>query len=54
MRGNPHNLATGSGIGLQAYLLGTVDFEAALLLQRRLHFDIAGDRSQAARESATS
>ncbi len=33
---------------LQAYLLGTVDFEAALLLQRRLHYDIAGDRDQAA------
>src|SRR3989442_4146069 len=48
MGGNPDNLATGSGIGLQAYLLGTVDFEAALALQRRLHFDVAGDRSQAA------
>jgi lipoyl(octanoyl) transferase len=34
--------------GLQAYLLGTVDFAAALRLQRRLHFDVSGDRSQAA------
>jgi lipoyl(octanoyl) transferase len=33
---------------LQAYLLGTVDFEAALLLQRRLVYDVSGDRSQAA------
>src|SRR5262245_5598553 len=33
---------------LHAYLLGTVDFEAALTLQRRLHYDIGGDRGQAA------
>jgi lipoyl(octanoyl) transferase len=33
---------------LQAYLLGSVEFEAFLRLQRRLQFDIAGDRSQAA------
>lgn len=33
---------------LQVYLLGTVDFEALLRLQRRLHYEIAGDRSQAA------
>ncbi len=33
---------------LQVYLLGSVDFEAALRLQRRLHFEISGDRSQAA------
>ncbi len=33
---------------LQVYLLGTVDFEAALLLQKRLLYDISGDRSQAA------
>lgn len=33
---------------LQAYLLGTVDFEAALALQRRLHFEVTGDRATAA------
>jgi lipoyl(octanoyl) transferase len=33
---------------LRAYLLGAVDFEAALLLQRRLAFEIAGDRTGAA------
>lgn len=33
---------------LQAYLLGQVDFDAVLRLQRRLHFDVTGDRSQAA------
>lgn len=36
------------GATLQAYLLGTVDFETALALQRRLHYDIGGDRRQAA------
>lgn len=33
---------------LQVYLLGLVDFEAALALQQRLVFDIAGNRSAAA------
>jgi lipoyl(octanoyl) transferase len=33
---------------LQAYLLGAVDFETALRFQRRLHFDVTGDRSSAA------
>lgn len=33
--------------GLQAYLLGTVDFEAALAFQRRLVYQVAGERSQA-------
>jgi lipoyl(octanoyl) transferase len=33
---------------LHAYLLGAVDFETALTLQRRLHFDVSGDRDQAA------
>ena len=33
---------------LQVYLLGTVDFEAALMLQKRLLYDISGDRGQAA------
>jgi lipoyl(octanoyl) transferase len=33
---------------LQVYLLGTVDFEAALALQRRLAYEVAGDRDRAA------
>jgi lipoyl(octanoyl) transferase len=33
---------------LQAYLLGLVDFEAALTLQRRLVYQVSGDRSAAA------
>lgn len=33
---------------LQVYMLGRVDFEAIQRLQRRLHFDITGDRTQAA------
>ncbi len=48
MRGNQPKTPTGHPTALQAYLLGPVDFEAALLLQRRLHYDIAGDRGQAA------
>src|SRR5262245_5936839 len=48
MRGDHHYSVNGTGLALQAYLLGTVEFETALLLQRRLHFDVAGDRNQAA------
>jgi lipoyl(octanoyl) transferase len=33
---------------LQVYLLGTVDFDAALALQRRLAYEVAGDRTRAA------
>lgn len=33
---------------LQAYLLGAVDFESTLLLQRRLHYDVTGNRDRAA------
>jgi lipoyl(octanoyl) transferase len=33
---------------LQVYLLGCVDFETLQRLQRRLHFDITGDRRHAA------
>src|SRR5438105_5903882 len=33
---------------LQVYLLGTVDFEALLRCQRRLHYEISGDRDLAA------
>ncbi len=33
---------------LQAYLLSNVDFDSALLLQRRLHYDVTGHRDRAA------
>lgn len=33
---------------LSIYLLGCVDFESALTLQQRLHYEVTGDRSQAA------
>src|SRR5262245_15396510 len=33
---------------LQVYLLGPVDFDAALTLQRRLAYEVGGDRRQAA------
>ena len=33
---------------LQAYLLGTVDFDSILLLQRRLVYDVSGQRDRAA------
>lgn len=36
------------GRALRAYLLPSLDFEKALLLQRRLHFDVAGDPASAA------
>jgi lipoyl(octanoyl) transferase len=32
---------------LQVYLLGEVELDAVLRLQRRLHFEVTGDRSQA-------
>jgi lipoyl(octanoyl) transferase len=32
---------------VRAYLLGTLDFETALALQRRLVYEVSGDRSQA-------
>ena len=32
---------------LQVYLLGMLDFESALRFQRRLQYDVSGDRSQA-------
>jgi lipoyl(octanoyl) transferase len=37
-----------SGAVLQAYLLGTVEFEAALALQRQLVYHVTGDRDRAA------
>src|SRR3984893_12938372 len=36
------------GPGLQVYLLGAVEFDAALAFQRRLAYDVAGDRRRAA------
>ena len=48
MRGNEAKTQAGHAAALQAYLLSAVDFEAALALQRRLHYDVVGDRSQAA------
>ena len=39
------SVATAANPVLQVYLLGSLDFEAALAFQRRLVFDIAGDRS---------
>src|SRR5438874_2904995 len=44
----PAAVADTADPSLQAYLLGSVDFEAALALQHRLVFDIAGNRSAAA------
>jgi lipoyl(octanoyl) transferase len=38
----------GPPTALQVYLLGTVDFEALLRFQRRLHYEISGDPAQAA------
>jgi lipoyl(octanoyl) transferase len=40
-------LAVAPDLTLQAYLLGSVEFEAALALQRRLAFQVSGDRSGA-------
>ena len=36
-----------AGPTLQVYMLGAVEFEAALAFQRRLAYDIAGDRTRA-------
>ena len=47
MSAEPSNGAKTESV-LQAYLLGSLDFDAALRLQRRLHFEITGDRRQAA------
>ncbi len=41
-------LTTDTDTVLHIYLLGMVDFEAALVLQRRLHYDVSGNRSQGA------
>src|SRR5262245_50355018 len=39
--------ATAVDTALQVYLLGSVDFEAALRFQRRLLYDVSGAREQA-------
>lgn len=44
----PRSCCTAADPVLLAYLLGSVDFEAALGLQRQLVYYITGDRSQAA------
>lgn len=45
----PENLPTDpQGPALSAYLLGQIGFDDLLQFQRRLHFDITGDRDQAA------
>jgi lipoyl(octanoyl) transferase len=41
------SLASPELTGLQVYLLDLVDFDAMLALQRRLVFDVSGDREQA-------
>ncbi len=38
---------TSVSAALQVYLLGQLDFEAALRFQRRLHYEVSGDRGQA-------
>ena len=40
--------AENDATALQVYMLGTVDFDALLRFQRRLHYEIAGQRNQAA------
>jgi lipoyl(octanoyl) transferase len=44
----PPTTESAAGAALQAYLLGAVEFEAALALQRHLAYHVAGDRSGAA------
>src|SRR5262245_11387297 len=39
---------TATDVALQAYLLGTVEFEAALALQRRLVYQVSGEPGSAA------
>lgn len=45
---DPHPERHPSGRALNAYLLGTVEFADALALQRRLVYDIGGDRDSGA------
>jgi lipoyl(octanoyl) transferase len=50
MEAEPHlcSVRTAADPVLQVYMLGSVDFDAALALQRRLVFETAGNRSAAA------
>lgn len=48
INGMPTAAATDKDMVLEAYLLGTVDFDAALVLQRRLVYQVAGERRQGA------
>jgi lipoyl(octanoyl) transferase len=45
---SPQPVAAAADVALQAYLLGSVDFEAALAFQRRLVYHVSGDRDSAA------
>jgi lipoyl(octanoyl) transferase len=45
---NPASPAATADLALQVYLLGMVDFDAALALQRLLVYQVAGDRASAA------
>lgn len=44
--GNEHGIVAASS--LRVYLLGTFDFDTVLNFQRRLHYEVTGDRSTAA------
>jgi lipoyl(octanoyl) transferase len=44
----PSPVKSADGAALQAYLLGTVEFETALALQRQLVYQVGGDRDRAA------
>jgi lipoyl(octanoyl) transferase len=48
MTARPDNPIGRDDVALQVYLLGTLDFDSALRFQRRLHYDVTGDRRQAA------
>ncbi len=48
MNVEPSGRPTQADIVLQVYLLGAVDFEAVLALQRRLVYEVAGERQRAA------
>jgi lipoyl(octanoyl) transferase len=45
---NPASLGTAADTALQVYLLGRVEYEAALALQRLLVYQVTGDRTSAA------
>src|SRR5712691_2322736 len=45
---SPPPVPAAADLRLQVYLLGSVEFEAALALQQRLAYQVAGDRNHAA------